>query len=87
VSGKYCSINVDYPSYYNSTTDYHYFHRISRGKSKSADNQVHFFTSHFFTTITEEGPEGVKSWTQNEKRTIPVFEKKFVFRLAVSLTN
>ena len=40
---------------------------------------MHFFTSHFLTTIQEEGPESVKSWTQNKKRTIPVFEKKFLF--------
>ena len=40
---------------------------------------MHFFTSHFLSTIAEEGPEGVASWTQNKKRTIHIFEKKFVF--------
>jgi len=40
---------------------------------------VHFFTSHFLTTIEDEGPKGVESWTMNKKRTISIFEKKFIF--------
>jgi Ulp1 family protease len=38
---------------------------------------MHFFTSHFFTTLVNEGPEGVSSWTT--KREIKIFEKKFIF--------
>lgn len=38
---------------------------------------VHFFTSHFFTTLDEEGPEAVSSWTA--KKNIDIFKKQFVF--------
>mmetsp|Transcript_3548 Transcript_3548/g.9364 ORF Transcript_3548/g.9364 Transcript_3548/m.9364 type:complete len:1591 (-) Transcript_3548:489-5261(-) len=38
---------------------------------------VYFFTSHFFTTLLEEGPEAVSSWTS--KKGIDIFEKDFVF--------
>lgn len=54
--------------------------RISRQhRSNCGSNRVHFFTSHFLSTVAEDGPEGVASWTQNKKRTIHVFEKKFIF--------
>lgn len=38
---------------------------------------VHFFTSHFFTTLDDEGPEAVSSWTA--KKNIDIFEKRFIF--------
>eukprot|EP00563_Minutocellus_polymorphus_P004411 CAMPEP_0181044106 /NCGR_PEP_ID=MMETSP1070-20121207/13080_1 /TAXON_ID=265543 /ORGANISM="Minutocellus polymorphus, Strain NH13" /LENGTH=1161 /DNA_ID=CAMNT_0023122511 /DNA_START=127 /DNA_END=3612 /DNA_ORIENTATION=+ len=38
---------------------------------------VHFFTSHFFTTLDEEGPAAVSSWTA--KKNIDIFKKRFVF--------
>jgi Ulp1 family protease len=40
---------------------------------------VHFFTSHFLSTLEDDGPEGVASWTRNKKKIIDVFEKKFIF--------
>lgn len=38
---------------------------------------VHFFTSHFFTTLAKAGPSGVNSWTARKK--INIFEKSFIF--------
>lgn len=51
--------------------------RISRGKSKLPLSDVHFFTSHFMTTLKGKGPEAVVSWT--EKKDINIFEKKLIF--------
>ena len=39
--------------------------------------KVHCFSSHFFTTLIDEGPRGVQKWTA--KKGINIFEKKFVF--------
>lgn len=49
------------------------FHRISR-KDRST---VHFFSSHFYTSLVEEGHSGVESWTR--KKNIDVFTKKLIF--------
>jgi Ulp1 family protease len=38
---------------------------------------VHFFTTHFYTTLSKEGPNGVSRWTERKK--IDVFSKKFIF--------
>jgi sentrin-specific protease 7 len=51
--------------------------RISRGESQQSSSDVHFFTSHFMTTMKEKGPEAVASWT--EKKNIDLFQKKLVF--------
>ena len=40
---------------------------------------MHFFTSHFLSTIQDEGPQGVATWTVSKKKRIDVFEKKFIF--------
>jgi hypothetical protein len=48
--------------------------RIWRNYDKS---DVHIFTSHFYTTLLNEGPAGLSKWTQ--KKGMNVFEKKFVF--------
>jgi hypothetical protein len=42
---------------------------------KSTD--VHFFTSHFHSTLASDGVEGVKSWTA--RKNINIFEKKLIF--------
>eukprot|EP00804_Cyclotella_cryptica_P023147 CCRYP_000358-RA/>CCRYP_000358-RA protein AED:0.01 eAED:0.01 QI:1097/1/1/1/0.75/0.66/9/214/1028 len=52
---------------------------ISRNKSHRDSNDVHFFTSHFLTTLEDEGPRGVASWTLRKKRKINVFKKKLIF--------
>ena len=38
---------------------------------------VHIFTSHFYTTLLEEGPAAVESWTA--KKGIDIFSKRFIF--------
>eukprot|EP00536_Pseudo-nitzschia_multiseries_P008300 jgi/Psemu1/257073/estExt_Genewise1Plus.C_2090059 len=50
---------------------------ISRGMSTNQSSDVHFFTSHFYTTLASEGVEGVKSWTA--RKNINIFEKKLIF--------
>lgn len=52
------------------------FHRIARFQCKGS-TLVHFFTSHFFTTLVNEGPNGVSSWTSRKE--INIFQKKFIF--------
>lgn len=51
--------------------------RISRGVSKKRDSDVHFFTSHFMTTLKDEGTKAVSSWTANKN--INVFKKRLIF--------
>ena len=51
--------------------------RISRDESQLPSSDVHFFTSHFMTTLKGKGPEDVVSWT--EKKDINIFEKKLIF--------
>ena len=51
--------------------------RISRGESQRPMSTVHFFTSHFMTTLKDEGTKAVESWTANKN--INVFEKKLIF--------
>ena len=51
--------------------------RISRGVSKKRDSGVHFFTSHFMTTLKDEGIKAVSSWTANKN--INVFKKRLIF--------
>ena len=54
--------------------------RISRQDiANNESNQVHFFTSHFLSTIEEEGAQGVANWTINKKKRVDVFQKKFIF--------
>ena len=50
--------------------------RISRGDTP-ADCPVHFFTSHFFSTLSKHGAKAVTSWTARKK--IDVFSKRFIF--------
>jgi Ulp1 family protease len=52
-------------------------HRISREEDNNPDSNVHFFTSHFMTTLKNEGPKAVESWTVNKN--INVFQKKLIF--------
>jgi len=48
--------------------------RISRNEDLS---DVHFFSSHFYSTLLEEGPSAVTKWT--EKKGINIFTKRFIF--------
>jgi len=49
---------------------------ISRSEN-SLESNLHFFTSHFFTTLMEDSIETVTSWTA--KKNIDIFSKKFIF--------
>lgn len=50
--------------------------RISRSDT-SLSSDFHFFTSHFYTTLSTEGPGAVRSWTARKK--INIFEKRLIF--------
>lgn len=50
--------------------------RISRCDT-ALSSKYHFFTSHFYTTLSTSGPNAVASWTKRKK--IQVFEKKLIF--------
>lgn len=49
---------------------------ISR-KEDARSTDVHFFSTQFFSKLTEGGPEAVSSWTA--KKNINIFKKKFIF--------
>ncbi len=38
---------------------------------------MHFFTSHFYTTLKEEGVNAVSSWTS--RKGIDIFSKRIIF--------
>jgi hypothetical protein len=48
--------------------------RISRNEEKAA---IHYFSTHFYSALCENGTEGVQRWTA--KKSINIFEKKFIF--------
>ena len=50
--------------------------RISR-KEPLSKSCVHFFTSHFYTTLRVEGVNAVSSWTS--KKGIDIFSKSIIF--------
>jgi sentrin-specific protease 7 len=49
---------------------------MSRDDGRESSS-AHFFSTHFFTTLASEGPEGVESWTR--KKDVNIFSKKFLF--------
>lgn len=57
---------------------HHFFilSRISRGENKQSTD-FHFFTSHFYTTLSKEGPTAVQSWSA--KKNIDLFRKRLIF--------
>jgi len=50
---------------------------IWRKEIHDSESVVHFFISHFFTALREDGPKAVSSWTA--KKNINVFKKRLVF--------
>ena len=50
---------------------------ISRDSTDAFAPDVHFFTSHFFSTLSKKGAKDVESWTA--RRNIDIFKKKLVF--------
>lgn len=50
---------------------------ISRGEQPDSYPSVHFFTTHFVSTLIDGGVEKVSTWTA--KKNIDIFEKKFIF--------
>jgi sentrin-specific protease 7 len=46
-------------------------------KEDKQNSPVHIFSSHFYTTLSEEGHDAVQSWTA--KKNVDVFSKNFLF--------
>jgi Ulp1 family protease len=40
-------------------------------------SDLHIFSSHFFTTLSDDGADAVRSWTA--KKNIDIFQKKLIF--------
>lgn len=53
-----------------------FFDRLMRKEDRET-SPIQVFTSHFYTTLSEEGPTAVESWTA--KKNIDIFSKNFVF--------
>lgn len=51
--------------------------RLTRQNEDLDNSNVHIFTSHFYSTLRDEGSQSVQSWT--EKKNINIFKKKLVF--------
>jgi hypothetical protein len=64
---------------YRCWDDAHYFSlifRMMRNENRQS-SPIHIFSSHFYTTLKEDGAEAVASWTS--KKNIDIFKKRFVF--------
>merc|ERR1711862_652505 len=46
-------------------------------KESHLTSNVHFFSSHFYSTLQKKGPSGVSRWTS--KKNINIFTKTFIF--------
>jgi Ulp1 family protease len=46
-------------------------------KEDRASSPIHIFSSHFYTTLSIEGADAVKSWTA--RKNIDIFKKRFIF--------
>lgn len=46
-------------------------------KEDRQTSPLHIFSSHFYTTLSEEGTEAVESWTA--RKNIDIFSKRFIF--------
>jgi Ulp1 family protease len=55
----------------------HTWNRLQRAVVDREQTDLHIFSSGFFTELSREGPDHVRSWTA--KRTIDVFTKKLIF--------
>eukprot|EP00592_Proboscia_alata_P003477 CAMPEP_0194371010 /NCGR_PEP_ID=MMETSP0174-20130528/19348_1 /TAXON_ID=216777 /ORGANISM="Proboscia alata, Strain PI-D3" /LENGTH=1104 /DNA_ID=CAMNT_0039148789 /DNA_START=158 /DNA_END=3472 /DNA_ORIENTATION=- len=66
-----------HPGEYLNDTLIDFWMRWIWRKEIHSTSSVHFFTSHFFTTLHEEGPRAVASWTA--KKNIDIFSKRFIF--------
>ena len=52
------------------------YNRLMRKEDRES-SPLHIFSSHFYTTLSEEGTEAVESWTA--RKSIDIFKKRFIF--------
>lgn len=50
---------------------------MMRKEDRDRSPVLHVFSSHFYTTLSEEGPGAVQSWTA--RKNIDIFSKRFIF--------
>ena len=64
-----------------NSTPYSRFHivcfRMSRNDKRNGESQTHYFSTHFYSMLCEQGPEGVQRWTA--KKGIDIFKKRLIF--------
>ena len=51
-------------------------HRLTRKEDRET-SPLHIFSSHFYTTLSEDGTDAVESWTA--RKNIDIFSKRFIF--------
>ena len=51
--------------------------RLQRAVVDRHASDLHIFSSHFFTTLSDDGTDAVRSWTA--KKNINIFQKKLIF--------
>jgi Ulp1 family protease len=51
--------------------------RLQRAVVDRHASDLHIFSSHFFTTLSDDGTDAVRSWTA--KKNIDIFQKKLIF--------
>jgi len=61
----------------SAQTDYLTMPLSSRISRNDDITDVHFFSSHFYSTLQDEGPSAVTKWTENKG--IDVFKKRCIF--------
>lgn len=50
---------------------------MSRNDKHNGESQTHYFSTHFYSMLCEQGPQGVQRWTA--KKGIDIFEKRLIF--------
>ena len=50
---------------------------MSRNDKRNGVFQTHYFSTHFYSMLCEQGPQGVQRWTA--KRGIDIFKKRLIF--------
>jgi Ulp1 family protease len=52
--------------------------------SRDKPNDVHFFTSHFQSTLMSEGVDGVKSWTAPQKKSMYLIKSRYLYHIVMN---
>ena len=50
---------------------------MSRNDKRIGESETHYFSTHFYSMLCKQGPEGVQRWTA--KKGIDIFQKRLIF--------